>query len=124
VSSNKDSSSADVNILVKPEDATIQYTGESIAEIGKQLALRATVWDSAANGYGGLNPESTPTATLGNITKIWIAFDIYPTDSCLSGTPMATQYAQVADDGVSGDGIGNRPAVLSPQEPKARSARL
>ena len=94
-----------VTIVVTPEDAAIQYTGDAIAPIGTNLALRATVWDSAASGYPGPNPETGPSATLGDLTKMWIAFDLYPSSSCLSGTPT-TQYVQVADTGTVGDGIG------------------
>jgi hypothetical protein len=36
---------------------------------------------------------------------MWIAFDIYPADSCMSGTPT-TRYAPVNDTGILGDGIG------------------
>ena len=103
VSDGLDSSYTDVTIIVVPEDAFIQYTGEAIAAINKTLALRATVWDSAASGYAGPNPESAPNATLGDITKMWIAFDL---SDCISNAPVATRYAQVTDDGVLGDGIG------------------
>ena len=93
----------DATIVVVQEDATIEYTGESIKEIGKELALRATVWDSAAAGYAGLNPEFAPDATLGDLSKMWIEFAL---SDCDSGTPVATQYVQVADTGDFGDGIG------------------
>jgi hypothetical protein len=98
---------------VAQEDAAIQYTGETIAQIGTNLALRATVWDSAASGYAGANPESGAGTTLGDITKMWIRFDIYTAINCNSGTPAATRYAQVADTGVSGDGIGTASATFS-----------
>ena len=87
------------------EDAYIEYSGDSIAKTSTNLTLRATVWDSAAIGYGGDNSESGPSATIGDITKMWIVFKIYPAGSCGSGTPI-TKYAQVSDTGISGDGIG------------------
>ena len=95
---------ADTTIVVEPEDAFIEYTGETIKLIGEPLALRATVWDSAASGYMGINPESDPS-TIGDITKIWIAFDIYPAAGCLTDIPT-TLYAQVEDTGDADDGIG------------------
>lgn len=112
VDSQHDSSEADINITVTQEDAFLQYTGESIAPIGTDLALRATVWDSAASGYPGDNPESGASATIGDITKMWIAFDVYPLESCLVGTPT-TLFAQVADTGDAGDGIGTASAIFT-----------
>jgi beta-glucosidase len=106
------SSSRDVTIVVKPEDAFIEYTGETIKLIGDTLTLRATVWDSAASGYPGANPESAPNATVGDITKMWIAFDIYPANGCLIDTPT-TLYAQVEDTGGVGDGIGTASSTFS-----------
>ena len=105
VSDGLASRDTDVTIMVMPEDAYIQYTGETIAQIGTNLTLRATVWDSAASGYLGANPETGPNATIGDLTKMWIAFDLYPVGSCLSDTPT-TKYAQVSDTGTAGDGIG------------------
>ena len=58
VTEGAQSSVVDVTIVVAQEDAFVQYTGESVKEIGKELALRATVWDSAAAGYAGPNPEA------------------------------------------------------------------
>ncbi len=103
VTEGTQSSYTEVTIVVAQEDAYIEYTGESIKEIGEPLALRATVWDSAASGYAGPNPEFAPEATLGDISKMWIAFDL---SDCMSGTPVATQIVQVADSGDLGDGIG------------------
>lgn len=105
VSDEQASSSTDVTIVVAPEDAYMEYTGEAIREINKELALRATVWDSAASGYPGANPETGASATIGDISKMWIAFDLYPASSCLSDTPT-TKYAQVSDGETAGDGIG------------------
>jgi len=93
----------DVTITVTPEDALLAYTGESIKEVGKELALRATVWDSAALGYGGSNPEVAPDGTIGDISKMWIGFAL---SDCDSGALKETLYAQVADTGEAGDGIG------------------
>jgi hypothetical protein len=88
---------------VTQENAFILYSGDTIAQVGTPLNLRATVWDSAATGYPGLNPETGPNATIGDITKMWIAFDIYPAGSCGSGTP-STLYAEVALTGTPGVG--------------------
>jgi hypothetical protein len=92
-------------LTVTKEDAAIQYTGDAIAPINTNLVLRATVLDSAASGYTGSNPESGAGATLGDITKMWIAFDIYSAVNCGTGAPT-TKYAQVSDTGAVGDGIG------------------
>jgi Galactose oxidase, central domain len=94
-------------IVVTQENAQILYTGvDTVAQVGATLTLRATVWDSAANGYAGTNPESGAGATIGDITKMWIAFDIYSAGSCSSGSPIMTKYGQVTDTGTAGDGIG------------------
>jgi hypothetical protein len=112
-SDGRGSSETYVTILVTPEDAYLEYTGESIKEINNELALRATVWDSAAGGYQGANTESGPGATIGDLTRMWIAFDLYSMNDCLSGTPVATQYAQVADTGDAGDGIGTASSTFT-----------
>lgn len=109
VSDGRGASSTDVAIQVMPENASILYSGEAIAQIGKNLTLRATVWDSAAAGYPGLDPD----AALGDITKMWVAFDLYPQQSCMSGTPVQTLFAQVTDGVDAGDGIGTAEAVLT-----------
>ena len=54
--------------------------------------------DSAAAGYGGLNPETGAAKTIGDITKMWIAFVITP----VGGTTSTTVYAQVLDTGTGG----------------------
>jgi hypothetical protein len=91
---------------ISKENALIQYTGvDTVAQVGATMTLRATVWDSGASGYTGANPESGPSATIGNIIKMWIAFDIYLAASCGTGTPT-TKYAPVTDIGTLGDGIG------------------
>src|SRR5262249_36531459 len=66
----------DATITVSQENAAIEYTGDTIAQINTALSLRATVWDSAAAGYAGANPE-TSGGTIGDITKMWIAFEIW-----------------------------------------------
>jgi beta-glucosidase-like glycosyl hydrolase len=113
VASQHDSSDADTNILVSQEDASIQYTGEAIAQVGTDLTMRATVWDSAASGYPGTNPEMGSSATVGDISKMWIAFEVYPAGSCSSGAPIITKYAQVSDTGDPGDGIGTASATFT-----------
>jgi hypothetical protein len=95
---------------VTQENAFILYSGDTIAQVGTSLNLRATLWDSAAAGYPGVNPESGPTATIGDITKMWIAFDVYLAGSCGSGTP-SNLYAQVNLTGTPG--IGTATTALS-----------
>ena len=112
VSDGTHTGSTDVTINVKPEDAYLQYSGDVIAPLGTDLKLQTTVMDSAADGYPGSNPETGNVATLGDITKMWIAFDIYPANNCMSGTPT-TLYAQVSDTGTPGDGIGTAITTFS-----------
>ncbi len=99
---NFSGSSGSITQTVMQEDAFILYSGDTIAQAGTSLTLRATVWDSAAAGFPGTNPE-TGSTTIGDITKMWIAFDTYPAASCGSGTPL-TQYAQVALTSTAGVG--------------------
>src|SRR5215212_6835209 len=68
-------------LTITQEDASIQYTGDNIGFTGVNMTLEATVKDSAAAGYvpGG-------DTTLGDITKMWIKFDIY-TATNYPGTP-------------------------------------
>jgi hypothetical protein len=89
------------NMVVTQEDAAIQYTGDTIAQVGTNLNLRATIWDSAASGFPGTSTGSD--TTIGDITKMWIEFDIYPAGSCMSGTPI-TKYSQVSVTSVAGIG--------------------
>jgi hypothetical protein len=94
---------------VSQEDAFLQYSGDSLAQINTNLNLRLTVWDSAAVGYPSTspNPESKPKATIGDITKIWVQFNIYPEASCgTAGSTVAVLYAQVIDAPTLNDGIG------------------
>jgi len=95
---------------INPENAFLSYTGDMIGQVGTSLNLRATVWDSAAAGYSGINPESAATATIGDITKMWVAFDVYPVGSCAIGTP-GTLYAPVTLTPTAG--IGTAAVTLS-----------
>ena len=90
---------------VTQEDAALQYSGDTIGQTGVNLTLQSTVWDSAASGFPGTS-SSGPDNTIGDITKIWVEFDIYNGGTCGSGTPIATPRAQVVDTGTAGDGIG------------------
>jgi beta-galactosidase len=112
VSDGTDTNETEVSLKVTPEDAYLEYSGEAIAQIGSKLSLHATAWDSAASGYPGANPETGLDATTGDVTKMWVAFDLYPDQSCLSGTPT-TLYAQVADTGTAEDGIGTASATFT-----------
>lgn len=105
VSDGTSASDVDVTLQVTPEDAYLQYSGEAIAQIGSELNLRATVWDNAASGYPGINVETVPGATTGDLSRVWVAFDLYPDQSCLTGVPT-TLYTQASDTGIAGDGIG------------------
>jgi hypothetical protein len=98
-------SAATGTLTVTQEDAAIAFSGQTIDQVNSSLTISATVWDSAAKGYPGSNPESGSGATIGDITRIWIAFDVYSASSCFSGTPT-TAYVQVGDTGTIGDGIG------------------
>jgi hypothetical protein len=96
-------------ITVIQENASNDYTGDSIGLTGANLTLQATVWDSAASGYSGANLESGTGATKGDITKMWIKFDIWTTT--LTPTLVGTKWAQVVDTGTAGDGIGTATAA-------------
>ena len=98
-------SPASATLVVTPEDGTIGYSGDTTAQVGNALNLQATVTDSAAKGYAGANPD--PTGKPGDITKMWIAFDLTP----VAGGSTTTLYAQVADTGPVGDGIGSASAT-------------
>jgi len=70
--------------------------------VNTQPTLSVQVWDSAAAGYTGANPE--PGGTIGDIRNIWVAFNV---KTCIGGSSVGvTKYAQVVDTGTSGDGIG------------------
>jgi VCBS repeat-containing protein len=98
------SSDADAFTIYR-EDTYIEYSGDNLGLTGANLTLQATIWDSSATGYNGVNSETGPGASKGDITKIWIAFDIFPAGSCGSGTPT-TKYARIFDTGTTGDGMG------------------
>ncbi|HEX2052006.1 MAG TPA: Ig-like domain-containing protein, partial [Actinomycetota bacterium] len=74
------------SVTVNREDAHMEYTGDQIGLTGVNLTLEATVRDSAANAYAGANAE--PGGTIGDITKMWIRFNVYTQGSCGSGTPL------------------------------------
>ena len=100
---------AAATIDVGREDGSLAYTGDVS---GSSLALAATFRDSAANGYDGPRPESGTAATKGDITKAWVEFDVDPLGSC--GAGAVKRYAQVADTGPLGDGIGAASATYAP----------
>src|SRR5439155_22608506 len=52
-----------LTLEVKPENATVEYTGDNIGVIGVNLTLKATVTES--------------DSSIGDITKMSVAFDIY-----------------------------------------------
>ncbi|HEX2049213.1 MAG TPA: Ig-like domain-containing protein, partial [Actinomycetota bacterium] len=101
----------DASITVRREDAHLEYTGDQIGLAGVNLTLEATVRDSAAAGYAGANPE--PGGTIGDITKMWVRFNVYSQSNCGSGTPLTTRIARVADTGALGDGIGTARATYT-----------
>jgi hypothetical protein len=102
-----DSGTATANVT--REDATIEYTGDTVGLTGSTgMTLRATVWDSAAADSG-----FTGDTTIGNITKMYVQFDIYSATSCGTGAPTATRTAQVSDTGTLADGIGTATAVYA-----------
>jgi hypothetical protein len=94
----------DSSLTVSQEDASLEYTGDTIGVTNTNLTLEATVKDSAAAGYVG--PRAEPGGTVGDITKMWIRFDIYTGTTCGTGTPLTSKYAQVTDTGTAGDGVG------------------
>jgi hypothetical protein len=102
-------------VTVTKEDAAIDYTGDTVGLTGQNMTLRATVWDSAAAGYTpSLGNTGAPgDTTKGDITKMFIQFDIYSATSCGTGSPSATKTAQVADTGDLGDGIGTATATYT-----------
>jgi hypothetical protein len=106
-------SSATAPFQARQENATILYTGDGISPVGTPLALRATVMDSAAAGYSGPSAEAAPAATIGDLSRIWVEFDVYAANSCGSGTPLQRLFAQAADTGPLGDGIGTATATLA-----------
>ncbi|HVM70346.1 MAG TPA: MBG domain-containing protein [Anaerolineales bacterium] len=99
---------------VTPEDAYMEYAGDNLVPVNNNLNLRVSVWDSAAAGYptSAANPETKPAATIGDITKIWVQFNIYPESTCGTSTNIAPIYVKVSDGATLGDGIGTASAVV------------
>jgi len=89
------------------EDASIVYAGDTIGLASATLHLSATFTDSAATGYAGPGKETGSGATIGDITKARIAFEVYAAASCLTGSPITTLSAFVTDTGAAGDGVGS-----------------
>jgi len=96
------------NLTVNQEDATVEMSASSAAQIlgPSPITLTATVRDSAASGYTGSNPEST-TGTIGDITRANVEFDIYNATSCLSGTPLYSPVVSVTATGPHGVGTAS-----------------
>ena len=110
--SHSPSTDADTFSVLR-EDATLQYSGDTIGLVGAPLTLAATFTDSAASGYAGANAESGAGATIGDISKARVVFEVFSAASCMSGTPLATIPAAVVDTGVAGDGTGSAQASWS-----------
>jgi hypothetical protein len=102
-------------VTVTKEDVSLDYTGDTVGLTNSDATLRATVWDSAAVGYtpSAANTGPAGDTTKGDITKMYIQFDIYSATSCGTGTPNATKTAQVLDTGDPGDGIGTATATYT-----------
>ena len=75
VTEGAQSSVVDVTIVVKPGGCLVQYTGETIAPIGTNSRCVRPSGTAPPAGYPGVNPETGPDATLGDLTKIWVEFD-------------------------------------------------
>ena len=112
VSDGTDTDEGTATIVVAPEDAQIAYSGDTIALVGRTLNLRATVLDSASTGYAGHDPEPATSATVGDIGRMWVAFDLY-SDCGSAETPVRTVYARVADTGTVGDGVGTAAGTVA-----------
>jgi hypothetical protein len=87
-------------LTITAEGAWLRYTGEVIAPVGGTLQLRAQIWDNAAAGYPGPDPETG--APNGDITEAWVEFDVYPAGSCGTGSAASVFAPTVA----VGPGIG------------------
>ena len=81
--------------------------------LGSAIALRAAVADSASASFAGSGLETGLTATIGDITRMRVAFDVYQAGSCLSGTPVTTLTVGVIDTAPAGDGLGSATATWS-----------
>jgi Zinc carboxypeptidase len=97
-----------LTFTVTQEDAALLYNGSVVIPAGTTPVLGSQLWDSAAVGFPGLNPE--PGGTIGDITKAWVHFAL--TDAATSSTVGAAN-AQVTDTATPGDGIGSA-SVASP----------
>jgi hypothetical protein len=101
------------SLTVTPETAAIQYTGGTSVQLPSggggtdqpplgisaqlpsggtpvQLPLSATVWDSVASGYpswGAKDGDGLTSDTSGDVTKMFVQWEIWPAGSCLSGAP-------------------------------------
>ena len=83
------------SLTVTQETAAIQYTGGTSVQLptgggSGTLPLAATVWDSAASGYpswGATDGDGLTSDTPGDVTKMFVQWEIWPAGSCLSGTP-------------------------------------
>ncbi len=101
------------SFTVLQEDTYLEYSGDSLAQVNTALNLRITVWDSAASGYPttAANPETRPKATIGDITRMWVQFNLYPEATCGTSTTIAPIYSRVSDAPTYGDGIGTANAT-------------
>jgi hypothetical protein len=76
-------------LTVAPENATLEYSGGNVGVLGTSINLQATV-------------REAQDGSLGNITKMWVRFEVVP--NC-TGSAMSL-YAPVIDTGATGDGVG------------------
>jgi hypothetical protein len=99
------------SFTVTQENAYLEYSGDSLALVGVNLNLRVSAWDSAAAGYPGTaaNPESKPNASVGDITRMWVQFNLYPESTCGTSTSIAPIYAPLVAS--TSAGIGTASAV-------------
>ncbi len=95
------SSSDSDPFTIQRETATLAYTGDSLGLAGANLTLQATVTEAA-------------DSTRGDLTKIWVKFEISPGTTC--GSSATVKYAQVLDTGPTGDGIGTATTVFAGSE--------
>lgn len=94
-------------LTVGQETAAIQYTGGSAVALPSSgsatITLSTTVWDSAAKGYpnwGAKDTDGLTSDTPGDVTKMQVQWAIWPSSSCLIGSP--TQV--IGPVGVNGTG--------------------
>lgn len=103
---NYSGASASKAFTVSQEDASLEYTGDTIGVTNVNMTLEATVKDSAAASYLPTSPNPEPGGTIGDITKMWIRFDFNSGMNCGGTTSMTPKYVRVVDTGAVGDGIG------------------